>query len=409
MIWASHVRLLGIAGVISIIVGAGLHAAESEPDRLPVASGKLKIVVLQGTPYERGFVHGKTLKDDINSLVVLWKEHLTQSYQVPADEFIKKLVSHSQYLAAMKKWTPDLVEEVKGLAAGAGIDFDTMLVFQWIDEYWAQGKNVAADRCSGIGVGRRRSRPAMIAQNLDMTGFYEGYQVILHVKHHDSDLESFVYTIAGVIATNGMNNRAIGVCCNTLLQLDSCRDGLPVACIVRGVLAQKTEDAAIKFLHDVKHASGQNYIIGGPERAFSFECSSHNVSRFVPKEAGELVWHTNHPLANEDYSAWYREYIKNQKNGSEGPTNSEIRLECVRRRALEHPSDLDVDAIKSILKSQDNAQHPVSGPLKDKNSSYTFGSVIMVLSDTPELHVAPGPPHVVPYQVLRFAQTRSIR
>ena len=244
----------------------------------------------------------------------------------------------------------------------------------------------------------------MIAQNLDMPGFYDGYQVILHVKHHDSDLESFVFTIAGVIATNGMNSRAIGICCNTLLQLDNCRDGLPVACVVRGVLAQKTEDAAIKFLHELKHASGQNYIIGGPERAYSFECSSHKVSRFIPEGTGDLVWHTNHPLANDDYSPTYREYIKNQKNGSKGPTNSEIRLECVRRRALEHPSDLDVDVIKSILKSQDNAQHPVSGPLKDKNSAYTFGSVIMVLSETPELHVAPGPPHVVPYQVLRFAR-----
>ena len=79
-----------------------------------------------------------------------------------------------------------------------------------------------------------------------------------------------------------------------------------------------------------------------------------------------------------------------KRTGSERPTNSEIRLECVRRRALEHPSDLDVDAIKSILKSQDNAQHPVSGPLIDKNSSYTFGSVIMVLSDTARVARRPG-------------------
>ena len=242
----------------------------------------------------------------------------------------------------------------------------------------------------------------MIAQNLDMTGFYDGYQVILHVKHRDSDLESFVCTIAGVIATNGMNSHAIGICCNTLLQLDNCRDGLPVACVIRGVLAQKTEDAAITFLHDVKHASGQNYIVGGPERAYSFECSSQKVSRFIPAEAADVVWHTNHPLANDDYSPWYREYRKTQNDAGKGPTNSEIRLECVRSRALEHPSNLDVDAIKSILKSQDNIQHPVSGPLKDKNSAYTFGSMIMVLSEKPELHVAPGPPHVVPYQVLRF-------
>jgi isopenicillin-N N-acyltransferase like protein len=403
MISASLVRCLVIPGVLLLVTVDGGRADATEPEHSPAPLGRLKTVVLEGTPYNRGLVHGKTLKEDISAVVARWKENLTHTYEMPADAFIKKFVSHTQYLAAMKKWTPDLVLEVKGLADGAGIDFDTMLVFQWVDEYWAQGKNVVADKCSGIGVGRRGSSPAMIAQNLDMPGFYDGYQVILHVKHHDSDLESFVYTIAGLIGANGMNSHAIGVCCNTLLQLDNCRDGLPVACIVRGVLAQKTEDAANKFLHAVKHASGQNYIIGGPERTYSFECSSHEVSRFIPDGAADLVWHTNHPLANDDYSPAYREYIKNQNNGSKGPNNSEIRLQCVRRRALEHPSNLDVDAIKSILKSQDNVQHPVSGPLRDKNSAYTFGSVIMVLSETPELHVAPGPPHVVPYQVLRFA------
>jgi hypothetical protein len=50
-----------------------------------------------------------------------------------------------------------------------------------------------------------------------------------------------------------------------------------------------------QFLHEVKHASGQNYIIGRPERAYSFECSSHKVSRFIPEEAVELVWQTIYP------------------------------------------------------------------------------------------------------------------
>ena len=51
-----------------------------------------------------------------------------------------------------------------------------------------------------------------------------------------------------------------------------------------------------------------------------------------------------------------------------------------------HDSDLE----SFVFTIEDNAQHPVSGPLKDKNSAYTFGSVIMVLSETPELHVAQG-------------------
>jgi isopenicillin-N N-acyltransferase like protein len=240
MISASLLRRLVTPCVLLFVTVPGGRAHATEPEKAPVPLGRVRTVILEGTPYNRGLVHGKTLKKDIIFLVARWKEDLTHKYEMPADVFIKKFVSHTQYLGAMKKWTPDLVEEVKGIADGAGIDFDTMLVFQWIDEDWAQGKNVVADRCSGIGVGRRGSSPAMIAQNLDMPGLYDGYQVILHVKHHDSELEIFVYTIAGVIGGDGMNNHAIGVCVNTLLQLDNCRDGLPVACVVRGVLAQKT-------------------------------------------------------------------------------------------------------------------------------------------------------------------------
>ena len=158
MISASLVRRLAIPGVLLFATVIGGRAVATEPKHSPAPSARLRIVVLEGTPYNRGLVHGKTLKEDISTLVALWKENLAQTYGIPADAFIKTFVSNTQYLAAMKKWVPELVEEVKGLADGAGIDLDTMLVFQWIDEYWAQGKNVAADRCSGIGVGRRGSR-----------------------------------------------------------------------------------------------------------------------------------------------------------------------------------------------------------------------------------------------------------
>src|SRR3989449_5836344 len=36
------------------------------------------------------------------------------------------------------------------------------------------------------------------------------------------------------------NIRSIGICANTLSQLRHCRDGLPVACIIRGTLERTT-------------------------------------------------------------------------------------------------------------------------------------------------------------------------
>jgi hypothetical protein len=58
------------------------------------------------------------------------------------------------------------------------------------------------------------------------------------------------------------------------------------------------------------------------------------------------------------------------------------------------------------LASRDSAEYPVSRPKKTKAASFTFASTIMVLSENPVFHVAPGPPDVTAYETLSFAKTR---
>src|SRR5436305_701694 len=77
--------------------------------------------------------------------------------------------------------------------------------------------------------------------------------------------EAFVLTQAGCVGLNGVNARSVAVCTNALWQLDGSRAGLPVAFVVRGLLRQRSADEAAAFLRRVRHASGQNYVIGGPD------------------------------------------------------------------------------------------------------------------------------------------------
>jgi isopenicillin-N N-acyltransferase like protein len=276
-----------------------------KPAPLPERPG-LKVLVLDGTPHQRGLVHGRTMKAQIHEIVRLWKAQLADAFKMDADAFIRRFVRQTDFLPAIKKWTPDLLDEIRGMADGAGIDFDTMLVLQLPDECFINGSAIAGNRCSSLGFGKSAGRPAMVAQNMDVPSFADGFQLVLHVKEAHSDLEAFVLTQAGCIGLNGLNNRAIGICCNALWQLSSSRDGLPVACIVRGVLQQRTEEDAVAFLHKIKHASGQNYLLGGPAHAYGFECSAKRIGRFQPNGRDDAVWHTNHPLVNDDYTAQYR-------------------------------------------------------------------------------------------------------
>lgn len=382
---------------LALCAAGGLNAESADPKP---GADRLRIVTLEGTPRERGLTHGKTLKEPIHALLKLWKADLAGRYKMEADAFIPKFLRYTDYVPAMKQWTPELLEEIRGIAQGADVDFDTMLVFQLVDEYWVNGPGAAGEHCSAMGFSRQGERPAYVAQNMDLEGFRDGFQTVLRIKHADMR-ETLVLTNAGLIGLNGVSCRSLGVCCNTLTQLANCKDGLPVACVVRGVLEQPHEEAAIDFLRKVKHASGQNYIFGGgANKVYSFECSARKVARFTPPGGADVVWHTNHPLVNDDYTPQYREQLKEKKNAT--PGNSEVRLQSVEKRLRAEGAVKDLDLIRATLVAKDSAEHPVCRPHKGIKDNFTFASTIMVLSAKPEFHVAPGPPDVQRYQTLKF-------
>ncbi len=363
---------------------------------------RLRIVTLEGSPYDRGRTHGQTLADSIQELLKLWKADLAARYKMDAAAFIKKFVQQTDYLPAMRKWTPDLLDEVRGIAQGAGVDFDTMLVFQLVDEYWVNGPGIAGEHCSALGFSSGKGRPSYIAQTMDLEGFRNGFQTVLHIKQPDSKREAFVLTCAGLIGLNGVNNRSVGICCNTLSQLAHCRDGLPVACIVRGLLQSDTEAAAVAFLRRVKHASGQNYLIGGPSKVSAYECSAGKVAQFEPAAANGVVWHTNHPLVNDDYNPAYRRFLEKTKDTKKEPDSSTTRLDSLQRRLGKEGTPPSLELIQQTLAARDSAQFPVCRPYHNARDNFTFAATIMVLSEKPELHVTAGPPDAHPYQSLRF-------
>jgi isopenicillin-N N-acyltransferase-like protein len=194
-------------------------------------------LTLAGPPYRRGLIHGETLRAQIHDLVQIWQAQLSAGFEMDAGQVIDRLLRRTHFLAAIQTWTPDLLDEVCGIADGAGLPFDTLLAFQLIDELWANGNLIAGEHCTALGFPPAAGEPAYVAETLDLETFRHGFQIVLHIKDPASDLEALVVSTAGLIGFNGINNKGVGVCANTLLPLNSRTDGLPVAFIVRGILA----------------------------------------------------------------------------------------------------------------------------------------------------------------------------
>ncbi len=377
------------------------NIAETSSDTPITKETEFKYLILEGSAYNRGLVHGESLKNDINEVVSIWKAGLSKASGMDADTFIEKFLADTDFISAIKKWTPGLLEEVKGISDGSRIDFNTVLAFQLMDEVWLYMGEITSDSCSAIGMGKKGDSPSYVSQNMDLEYFRNGFQILLRIKYEESDLECFVFTCAGLIITNGMNNKSIGICVNAVSQLSYSREGLPVAFVVRGILEQTTLDSAVEFVKTVKHASGQNYVIGGSENVVDFEASSTKVVELTPASDTHSIYHTNHPIVNDDYNAKYKEFLGKTEGKKEFYSNSYVRLQSLEMR-LKDVEKIDIDIIKSTLSSKDSAENPVCRSYNESMPFFTFGCTIMVLSESPELHVAPGPPDITPFQVFRF-------
>src|SRR5208283_3140745 len=127
---------------------------------------------------------------------------------------------------------------------------------------------------------------------------------------------------------------------------------------LRGVLQQETEEAAIDFLRRVKHASGQNYIVGGPSKVYDYECSTNKVVQFTPSAGPDVVWHTKHPLVSDDYTPAHREALEKKKGTSKGEDNSSVRLQALQKRLGKDAAGAGLEQFKTTLAAKDSAEHP---------------------------------------------------
>lgn len=368
-----------------------------------VPKRELRQVTFSGSGYELGLQHGQYFKEEIGEIVQKWKESTKSQLERDPDEVLKEFFVYADFDGSIKKWTPELYEEVRGIADGSGQDFDQIMVFSLVDEFWVYLNSLENHHCSNIGVPSVDGSVSYVAQNMDIEPFTDGYQTLIRMEATATTPEQLVLSHPGLIALNGMNSSGVGMVMNTLMQLNASNSGLPVAFVVRKVLSMTDRDEIIDFITSVNHASGQNYILGVRGEVFNFEASANKVVRFDPGNKNQTVYHTNHPIVNDDVKPWFAQF--NPKNVSDtlsATSNSYIRLAALKTRIAE-TDDVSDDLIKDALRSKDDANNPVCRTLDPKKNGFTFASVVMTLTGEPYLQITAGPPSESEYLKVDFS------
>ena len=354
----------------------------------------MRVITLSGSPRERGRQHGESCREDIHQLIGGWRYAIEKSTDQSLEEWCDDFMANTQFEAAMTRWTPGLLDELAGMAEGADIDPGILYFFnctdenQWFMEHRAEGLDLPEGRgCSSLGTA------SLIAQNMDIPGATDGYQVLLRIVEDDND--TYLFSLTGMLGMIGLNRHGIGVVNNSLRQLAVRPDGLPVNVMVRGLLMQPDFDSAKSFIRNAPHATGHNYIIGGPGGSAMFECSAAGAVE-LPPDHGMLL-HTNHPIASEDTSP------HDQFRGNRSTSNTEVRLDSLKAQ-VQGETALTVNQAKAVLAAHDDEANPVCRHVTDKRTNFTAGAVVYEMTVPPTLHIAPGPPCEVPFETYKFQE-----
>lgn len=364
-------------------------------------SREVPVITLRGTPYQRGVQHGKQLKVQIDEVYGKWKANIRKDTNSDPDSVIADFLQTTNFKPAIEKWTPETLQEVRGIADGSGQKFEDVFAFQLIDEYWGyldrKEHGQGGEHCSAMGVAGSKDSPGYVAQNIDLDTWMHGYQVLLHIEGTKETPEQYHMACAGSLGLAGMNGSGVGVVVNALTDLQNSIDGLPVAYVLRGMLNKKSGADALGFLHQVKHASGQNYVVGAQDSVYDFEASATQLVRFTPLKNKNVVYHTNHALVNHDVKPWYREYHKRVLAGPVNKNSTLTRFDAVAQKYAAGAT-YTVDLAKHTLRSKDSDKFPVCIAFDAKETAFTFSSVVFTLGTKPSVEVTFGSPDQSEYK-----------
>ncbi len=337
------------------------------------------------------------LRAKINELLERWDESLHRVYGTSRSRYVERFFAETGFHQALQKHAPAILVELRGIAAGAACDYHTLLAWQHInEEFWlALPAAPSGEACSTIALGRQAKSPTLIGQNLDLDIYLDGYQVLLNGPCDRSDGRVLATSVPGMISLNGMNSHGFAVCDNALVGLRADIGGVPIFAIYRLLLESRSLAEALAIVETLPHASGLNWVLGDPDGVAMIERSAGRVVKYGPEDISRPIYHTNHPLRNDDVASGLPGARPNRS------TNLRFAALDSHLRGLKAP--LTIGRVREILAGRDDPDYPVSRSggtnENDENMGFTLACCIFELErENPRLHIASGPPHLCEFR-----------
>lgn len=210
-------------------------------------------MVLKGSAYEIGYQHGKNCRDKI--LVAI--DYSCKSIKKNVSENKRREMTN-RFLFPIEKEFPELMEELKGIAEGSGIDYQEILLLNFYEEMEAS----ISKECTAIAFSQSDRGP-LLGNNLDLECETPPIRVIETI-YPQRGYAFISLRLAGTIwSGGGLNEKGLALGQASVGNVSDKADGINRFILGRLVLQNcKDVEEAVNFLAKHKaRAKGLNYML----------------------------------------------------------------------------------------------------------------------------------------------------
>ncbi|MDR1545564.1 MAG: C45 family peptidase [Deltaproteobacteria bacterium] len=358
------------------------------------------LIELKGEGLALGQAHGEALRDIIKEFAARAADVHLPNLKLKTDRdaliaLCRENVGHLQ------KYSPVLWAELEGVAQGADLNLDDVLLlnsFLELDDLRAPtvgGRRLAPALwgCTTFNVKPRATadgRP-LLGQTYDMELFYAKFNVLLKITGPDGR-QRLIYTLSGILGLNGLNSEGLAVVINKLAPVDG-RPGVLYPFIARRLLDQPRVGDAFGAVVFTDRASGLNWQLSSAEGpAF---CLETTATRYANLPFDFSLAHANH-------------YLDPQLRALEAPNwlshgGSFVRQQVAQAFLDERQGQLTAEQLKELTCNHVN--HPRSicahgNPGEPDHFSFNSISAVIIEPAERRLHFAGCHPCLSGYRTL---------
>jgi isopenicillin-N N-acyltransferase-like protein len=353
--------------------------------------GTLPVIDVAGSHREIGRGIGEALRDGLRAVAEAHRAGVER-----AIGWERALAIARGLIPATAAALPRCVDELRGMAEGSGVPFETLFSMNALQETrFLAGRDGASptpdeedEGCTSLAVSGQATADGhvLLAHNEDAGTIRHALPYVVRARPDGRPaFAGFAYS--GLLLYQGMNDRGIGSVGNALYFTDI-RPGTPKLLAYRDVLDAEFLEDAIRRTRKPTRANGNNHLLANAHgEIYDVEVSGGDSALL---SSGDMLAHTNHAV---DPRMRALEWGDPSTGSGQRLLNSEMRLRRVEHLLERAQGAITVDTLFDILSDHSNypksvCKHP--DPVHNPDVM-TVASVVIDLT-AGAIHVRPGQP-----------------